>query len=281
MSFLSGNALSTRLRAVLGAQFKPERIKQAAYELSLGSETFRTDAKNGKTETLDDSKNKTIEINPGQFALLMTEEAVEIPNDLLAFISIKAGEKLKGLINVSGFHVDPGFKGKLLFSVYNAGPSTITLQKGKQYFLFWLAEISEALPDNKKYNSNDNNHQDQDDIDLKYVDALKRGELASPNVLLEKINELNHMKSRNQWLLTFIFVLIAGTVYKMYWDWDSYYKGKVDGLKEKSSLEFHKSQIENYDLSKDSVFVDKLTSLIEQKIDSTVLELKVATEKEE
>ena len=67
----------------------------------------------------------------------------------------------------------------------------------------------------------------------------------------------------------------------MYWDWDSYYKGKVDGLKEKSSLEFHKSQIENYDLSKDSVFVDKLTSLIEQKIDSTVLELKVATEKEE
>ncbi len=53
-----------------------------------------------------------------------------------------------GLINVSGFHVDPGFKGKLLFSVYNAGTGPISMEKGEPYFLIWFAEL--ALKDGEK-----------------------------------------------------------------------------------------------------------------------------------
>ena len=60
--------------------------------------------------------------SPGQFAFLLTDEIVEVPDSAMALISIKAKIKWRGLINVSGFHVDPGFKGRLIFSVYNAGP---------------------------------------------------------------------------------------------------------------------------------------------------------------
>ena len=42
-------------------------------------------------------------------AMLITEEQVNVPLDAMAFISMKAGKKLGGLINISGFHVDPGF----------------------------------------------------------------------------------------------------------------------------------------------------------------------------
>jgi len=60
---------------------------------------------------------KQIAIPPGQLALLITEEEVAIPTNRIGFISIKFTAKMRGLINVSGFHVDPGFKGKLKFSV--------------------------------------------------------------------------------------------------------------------------------------------------------------------
>ena len=110
------------------------RVICGAYELALGNEVFRTDSSSQKKEFLD-RDNEQVVINPGQFALLLTYEQVNIPIDKIAFISIKAGIKLKGLINVSGFHVDPGFSGKLVFSVYNAGSSQISLMKGNPCFL--------------------------------------------------------------------------------------------------------------------------------------------------
>lgn len=80
-------------------------------------------------------------IPPGQFALLLTEEFVRIPPYVMGFISLKFGVKGPGLINVSGFHVDPGYEGRLVFSVYNAGPSPAHLHRGQDVFLLWLADL--------------------------------------------------------------------------------------------------------------------------------------------
>ncbi|WP_314241055.1 deoxycytidine triphosphate deaminase [Empedobacter tilapiae] len=168
--------------------YDSKRVEEAAYALSLGSEGYRTDNKDRKIEILDE-KSRTIEINPGQFTLLMTDEYICIPKDKLAFISIKAKQKLKGLINVSGFHVDPGFEGKLLFSVYNAGPSTITLETKKPYFLIWFANLESEATNGDEY-TEDNHHQGQKNIPTDYIDALKIGEISSPNELSKKINIL-------------------------------------------------------------------------------------------
>jgi dCTP deaminase len=61
----------------------------------------------------------------------------------MGLISIKATYKLKGLVNVSGFHVDPGWSGPLIFTVFNAGPATIHLQQGLPVFLLWIAALDE------------------------------------------------------------------------------------------------------------------------------------------
>lgn len=168
--------------------YNENRVEEAAYALSLGTEGYRTDNKDRKIEILDE-KSRTIEINPGQFTLLMTDEYVCIPKDKLAFISIKAKQKLKGLINVSGFHVDPGFEGKLLFSVYNAGPSTITLETKKPYFLIWFTELASSADKKDLYNDIKNHHQGQKNIPLEYVDVLKQGDLTSPKALYDKLIE--------------------------------------------------------------------------------------------
>jgi dCTP deaminase len=54
---------------------------------------------------------------------------------------MKTGIKLRGLVNVSGFHVDPGYSGHLIFAVFNAGPRTIHLKRGEDCFLIWYADL--------------------------------------------------------------------------------------------------------------------------------------------
>lgn len=239
------------------------RVEQAAYALSLGNEAYRTDNKDRKIEILDD-KNKNIEINPGQFTLLMTDEIINIPKDKLAFISIKAKQKLKGLVNVSGFHVDPGFKGKLLFSVYNAGPSTITLETKKPYFLIWFANLENETNVDDLYNETKNHHQGQKSISLDYIDALKRGEIASPNVLLEKIKENKNVLEKVLWIAGIIVGLCIAITLKNYSDNNSYKEGYEKGKVDKVLEEEIKSKSTIY-LS-DSLYLQKIDSLIDKKI---------------
>ncbi len=80
----------------------------------------------------------------GQFVLLLTEERVRVPNSALAFISMKARIKFKGLVNVSGFHVDPGYNGRLVFSVFNASPAPVHLARGDDCFLIWYASLDSS-----------------------------------------------------------------------------------------------------------------------------------------
>lgn len=145
--FWSGETLSTRLPALI-APFDKDRIDCSAYTLSMGREIYVSpsdqseDPESVTIRKLDDGDAFTIP--SGQFAFLLTEEIVEVPDDALGFISIKAKIKWRGLINVSGFHVDPGFKGRLIFSVYNAGPVPVHLRQGQPMFLLWLSSLELA-----------------------------------------------------------------------------------------------------------------------------------------
>lgn len=62
--------------------------------------------------------------------------------------------KFRGLINVSGFHIDPGYSGKLILSVYNSGPAPIHITRGEQWFTIFFANLdrenSTMIRDGKK-----------------------------------------------------------------------------------------------------------------------------------
>jgi dCTP deaminase len=106
--------------------YREEHVTRSAYELCMGSEAFITSSADKVKITLAD--RESLVIPPGQFALLLTEERIKVPLNAIAFISMRFGVKRRSLINVSGFHVDPGFEGRLKFSVYNAGSSPITIR---------------------------------------------------------------------------------------------------------------------------------------------------------
>src|ERR1700730_3921391 len=143
-SFWSGETLTERL-ADLIKPFSRERIDCAAYTLAVGPEVYvspndqTVDPTTVTVRKLADGEAFTIP--PGQFAFLLTEEVVSVPADAIAFISIRAKIKFKGLVNVSGFHVDPGYCGQLTFAVFNAGPVPIHLKRGQPIFLIWYASL--------------------------------------------------------------------------------------------------------------------------------------------
>jgi dCTP deaminase len=49
--------------------------------------------------------------------------------------------EISGANQWSGFHVDPGFRGHLIYAVYNAGPSQLNLARGMDLFNIWLANL--------------------------------------------------------------------------------------------------------------------------------------------
>src|SRR4051812_29961685 len=157
MTFWSGERLESELPALI-TPYSGSQLDCAAYRLRLGSQAFVTSdeilsgdplkglrtylGKNRAPYPLSISgSSNSIRIPPGQFAFLLTEEEVKVPANALAWISIRATYKFRGLLNVSGFHVDPGWCGKLIFSVYNAGPAAVHLTRGEDLFLILYSDL--------------------------------------------------------------------------------------------------------------------------------------------
>lgn len=160
MAFWSGDKLATvgLAKQIVDPFVVPDldRVDCSALVLTLGHECFVTpqmgDVAHAK-QMLDPVTSVNVRgqvrrqsggeviIPSGQFAFLVTEEFVDMPDETMGFISLRSKQKWKGLINVSGFHVDPGFKGRLVYSVYNAGPSNIHLFRGQPMFLLWIADL--------------------------------------------------------------------------------------------------------------------------------------------
>lgn len=186
--------------------FEENRIACAAYTLSLGGQAFVTEGKKNNKQhsviSLEDKKDITIP--PGQFAFLLTKEEVTVPNNAIAFISMRAKYKFKGLINVSGFHVDPGWKGHLVFGVYNAGPADVSLAFDDHLFLIWYSDL--GTPDSTGVSKMlYQNKPKQDRISSDLLNGMQ-GQIFSPLALNAKINELNSK-------LNHIVAMVAGAAF--------------------------------------------------------------------
>lgn len=263
MAFLSNQRLEEVLpEIILNDKYSKKSLKNASYELRLGNEIYTS---SNSKKTVLNSDQPQFELEPGQFALLITDEVIQIPSEFIGFISLKFGFKMRGLINVSGFHVDPGFQGKLKFSVYNAGPNSIILEKEEPYFVLWLSELSTSLNIDQTY---DGEHQYQKNITPDDIMKIK-GEVASPNFLLNKIKDLERgidtEREWRQWGLRIIIGIFIAVLLKLAWDWSSYRNGYSDAYKE---LNTKILQTEALSKKMDSITSQKVNRIFNEKVDS-------------
>jgi dCTP deaminase len=198
MAFWSGERLAVELPNLI-TPYQPKHLDCASYRLSVGEQAFVTsdklssDVPEAELITFLSAPPKNLlRISPGQFAFLLTDEVVEVPPTALALISMRAKYKFKGLINVSGFHVDPGWKGKLLFSVYNAGPAPILIEKGEALFLIVYSDLDRTSAKPHLYNGD---AQGQASIKTELISGLN-SQVFSPQILQQKLDASYEKMSR-------------------------------------------------------------------------------------
>ena len=144
--FWSSETLERELPNLI-TPYDSARVVNCAYELSMGHQACVTnrDRKRAKCRSRVTLKEaEQVNIPPGQFAQLLVCEFVEIPANAIGLISLKSTIKMRGLVNVSGFHVDPGYKGNLRFAVFNAGSEDIILKQEHPTFLLWYVSLDQT-----------------------------------------------------------------------------------------------------------------------------------------
>lgn len=73
-----------------------------------------------------------ITIPPHSFLLATTQEYIEVPDNLTAFVEGRSSIGRIGLFIQNAGWVDPGFKGRITLELYNASALPIKLQAGKR-----------------------------------------------------------------------------------------------------------------------------------------------------
>lgn len=191
--------------------FDAKNFSDGCYRLALGSEAIVSAEAEGQESIRQNiRKNGELRLLPGQFAYLITEERVQIPRAAIGLINLSTSIKMRGILNASGFHVDPGYNGRLIFSVLNVGAQTVHLKPNERMFRLWLMYydgIAEKKEDG--YSS----------IPLEWADRLV-GAFPSPFAMQRRMvwleTGLDDVRSR-QWTLyaalflisVFLFPLVA------------------------------------------------------------------------
>ena len=117
----------------------PALVQPASVDLRLGSSfrvfhnhrTTAIDLREPPTNLTEEISAEMFVIHPGEFVLGVTEEHVELPDDIVARIEGKSSLGRLGLIvhATAGF-VDPGFKGTLTLEITNLTRVPIKLYPG-------------------------------------------------------------------------------------------------------------------------------------------------------
>lgn len=201
--------------------FREEQLDHAGYKLTMGPECYVSPADANKRNSIRElDEDEAFFIPPGQFAFLLTEEVVRVPDDAFAFIALRSTSKFKGLVNVSGFHADPGFLGRLVFAVFNAGPGDVHLRRGEAIFMISFSGLDARTdkPRLSEANDNENGEKARLHISSEIIMPLS-GQIQSLAGLKEQIEDvedelegrLNKME-RDVAILRWAFAIILGAL---------------------------------------------------------------------
>src|SRR2546429_8482274 len=95
-------------------------VEGMKYDFRLGSRVLKSslgapiDLKH-----LTETERGKIAVEPGEVVFVLTEERLELPNDMKAELSPKRKLSHEGILVLGGFSIDPRYSGKLLIGLYN------------------------------------------------------------------------------------------------------------------------------------------------------------------
>ncbi len=191
--FLTGEEIKKLSKELFLENYAEEYVMSTNYDLRVGKKVFVST----HDRPIDLEKRGSVIINSGETAILQSYEKIRIPNDFIAFIGLRFSQKIKGLVNISGFQVNPGWEDYLLFSVYNAGPNPIIFKYRDPVFMAMFYRLSSVSKPSKETVTGE--------LQSEWMERLKGPAISLPGLS----RRLDRLETSIMILITLIVSIIA------------------------------------------------------------------------
>lgn len=143
-TLLTGDRLKTVVRE--GNYIKHGDIRSvegAKYDLRLSGHFLKASfGRPTDIEKLSETERLQARVDPGEVVFVRTMEEIELPENVIAFLSPKRKIIHTGIFVLCGFCIDPLFKGPLWVGLYNFSSTPFHLQAGKKLIAALFYELS-------------------------------------------------------------------------------------------------------------------------------------------
>lgn len=143
------------------------QIEPASVDLTLGPEAFRA----SDTDKIHLKEGDILPLPPGEMALVLTREVVELSPRIAANIGLRSHFTRKGIDLLAGPQIDPGFEGPLHIILINLSPSELLIEYGEPFLTIEFRRLGEAAAE--RY---DGQYQASTSITADEIRDLKKGE---------------------------------------------------------------------------------------------------------
>ena len=103
--------------------FTAKNLHAASIDLTLSGAVIAAGGKH-----IDIKRGKGFVLEPGRAVNASTQERIELPLDYLGRVGAAGRLASHGIVASHAFHIEPGFKGRVDFCLFNAGPRPFRLR---------------------------------------------------------------------------------------------------------------------------------------------------------
>lgn len=143
-TLLTGDRLKDAVNG--GAYIKHGDIRSvegAKYDLRLSGHFLKASfGRPTDIEKLSETERLQARVDPGEVVFVRTMEEIELPNNVIAFLSPKRRVIHSGILVLCGFCIDPLFRGPLWVGLYNFSSTPYYIQSGKKFIAALFYELS-------------------------------------------------------------------------------------------------------------------------------------------
>lgn len=132
-----------------------ENIQACSYDLRMGSQYYYYQKEDGDTVNIWYlNEGESLKIPPNSICYVITEEKVNMPQDLTASISLSFGLIKRGVMLAAQPPYDPGYQGKTVALLHNLSNKTVTIKRGEHILNIVFTRLCKRVNSANLYKGN-------------------------------------------------------------------------------------------------------------------------------
>ena len=112
------------------------------YDLRMGKRILLANRGPINYDGLSEEKRGSLYLEPGAITFVLTEEALDLPDNMSATLSPKRRLSHDGILTLGGLFIDPRYQGHLLVGLYNFSTTRWLLRPGKKLIAAVFYELA-------------------------------------------------------------------------------------------------------------------------------------------